>query len=236
MLNWQPKFRSSLVVLPVLVLATSCAGVKNLFSSGTDETVSFVQVDDLLTRVERVHVACELSGQSATESLATLMSMVGPGFRGDPTLAYSDLISSIELSEEQADDLQHNFEPMKKVAKLVFEDWQEDIDEFSSDVMRQHSDERLDAARKRYIAILTSVGPALEEYRTFNQTLRDHALYLGNDFNAGSVATIEKELRSLIQASEQLTASFEVCTEACQDYVRRAALRGQISPRTRGDV
>lgn len=236
MLNWRSIFRSTTLALPALCLLPSCAGLNYIFPSGADKDAGFVQVDDLLARVERVHVSCELAGQNVTESLTTLMQMVGPEFRGDPTLAYEDLMAAIELSEKQAEDLRENFVPMQKSAGQVFENWQMDLDAFTSDVMRQHSEERMGASRARYDAIVDVVAPALERYEAFNGVLRDHALYLGNDFNSESVELIEKQLRILIEESESLTAEFDKCTEACQAYVRKAALRGQVSPRARKSI
>ena len=229
------KLRSSFLLLPLLLLAPSCAGVKNMFGASSDDE-GFVQVDDLLSRVERVHVDCELGGQNVTEATGTLLNLVGPEFRGDPALAYEEFIAAIELSEKQASDLRKHFNPMKTSAERMFAQWEKDLEAFTSEVMRKHSADRMQGMRERYQAVETAVGPTLEQYDAFNQTLRDHALYLGNDFNSESVALIEKELRTLVEQSKQLTASFDKCTEACQDYVRKAALRGQVSPKTKKKV
>lgn len=229
--------RSLSLLLPLTLLAPSCAAVKNIFghSSGSDDA-GFVQVDEVLSRVERVHVDCELAGQHVTESMATLISMVGPEFKGDPALVFEEFLSAIELSEKQASDLRKDFAPMQKSGEIMFKQWQADLDGFSSDVMREHSAKRMTDMRKRYEAVNTSVGPVVEQYEEFNTVLRDHALYLGNDFNSESVALIEKELRSLIATSNQLKTALNTCTEACQEYVRKAALRGQVSSRAKQQV
>ena len=227
--------RSLSLLVPLALIAPSCAGVKNLFGSSNDDA-GFVQVDELLSRVERVHVDCELAGQNVTESMTTLLSMVGPEFQGDPELAFGEFLSAIERSEKQARDLRKDFTPMRKSSERMFEQWQKDLDAFTSDVMREHSSKRMRDMRERYEAVDAAVGPALEQYEAFNQHLQDHALYLGNDFNSESVALIEKELRNLIQEANTLKASLDACTEACQEYVRKAALRGQVSSRAKQQV
>lgn len=228
--------RSLSLLLPLTLLAPSCAGVKNLFGSSNSDDAGFVQVDELLSRVERVHVDCELAGQNVTASMTTLISMVGPEFKGDPALAFGEFLAAIELSEKQAKDLRKDFTPMQKSAERMFLQWQDDLEAFSSDSMREHSAKRMQDMRDRYEAVNTAVGPALEQYEAFNASLRDHALYLGNDFNSESVAVIEKELRTLIQSANQLKKSLDTCTEACQEYVRKAALRGQVSSRAKQQV
>ncbi len=73
-------------------------------------------------------------------------------------------------------------------------------------------------------------------YEEFNRDLRDHSLYLGNDFNAESVALIEPGLRALIASSKSINAQFADSTDACKEYVRKTASRGQVSPRTQRSI
>lgn len=235
MANWRATLRTTVIVAPTLLLGPSCAGVSQLFSSDKADA-GFVEVDDLLGRVERVHVDCELAGQNVAEAMAGLLAMAGPQFRGDPTLAFEDLMAAIELSDRQEELLREDYAPMQESAVAVFERWNADLEAFTSEVMREHSASRMAAARGRYAAIVAAVDPALAAYSAFNAALRDHALYLGNDFNAESLALIEGELRRLISESSELTAAFDECTRACEDYVRKSALRGQVSPRARRDV
>jgi len=233
--NWGSTLRSTVLAASALFFLPACAAVSQLFSSDNDDA-SFVQVDELVGRVERVHIDCELAGQNVSEGLETLMAMVGPQFRGDPTLAYDDLAAAIKLSQKQEQTLREDFGPMQETAGKVFEQWTADLDAFTSDVMRQHSAERMTAARERYDDIVAAVEPALASYAAFNASLADQALYLGHDFNAESVALIESELRALGQTASALTARFDECTKTCQNYVRKSALRGQISPRSRKGV
>lgn len=200
-----------------------------MFPSSADEEASFVQVNDLLSRIELIHVDCELSGQSVDASIEALMTLVGPKFRGDPELGYNDFAMAIEMSEEFATTLRKNYGPMQDSAMMMFDQWNTDLEVFSSQTMREHSETRLEASRERYNAIVSSVDPALEAFDMFNQVMRDHALYLGNDFNADSVAIIEKELRDVQVAARSLTASLEKATVACQEFVRKAALRGPLT-------
>lgn len=207
-----------------------------MFSSDSADDASFVQVDDLLGRVERVHVDCELAGQNVSMAIESLMVLVGPEFRGDPELAFNDFATAIETSEQQALALRKDYEPMLNSADSVFDRWSADLEVFSSEVMREHSQKRMDASRERYDAVVSAVDPTILTYEDFNRTLRDHALYLGNDFSADSITVIEKELRALSERASELTLAFEKATLACQEFVRKGALRGQVTSSTRRDV
>lgn len=227
---------TSVLALPVLVACVSCAAVKGMFPASSDGDAALVQVDDLVGRIERIHVDCELAGQNIAATSESLRTMVGPEFIGEPEFAHADLVAAIELSERQAEDMRSDFKKMESSAKRVFAQWEKNLESFSSDSMREHSAERLQSMRERYDSVLTVVGPAMEGYFTFNASVRDHALYLGTAFNEESVSLVEKELRKLFRTAESLTGDFEQCTDACQSYVRKSALRGQVVPRGRRSV
>lgn len=227
---------ASLLAVPVLIACASCAGVKNLLSTSNSGEATFVQVDDLMSRIERIHVDCELARQNIAASTDALRVMVDPEFRGDPQLAHGDLVAALELSERQAEDLQSDYNRMTASAKRVFAQWEKNLQEFSSDSMREHSAVRMEATRARYETVLATVGPAMELYRGFNATLRDHTLYLGTDFNDESVVLVEREIRVLFREAEALRADFIHCLEACQNYVRKATVRNQTAPAGRSEV
>jgi len=203
---------------------------------GSDGEAGFVQVDELLTRVERVHEACELAGQNIGESTSRLMGLVGPQFQGDPAAAYGELMVSLERCQKQEKALRKDSLQMQTSAKRVFARWEKDLEAFTSDSMRSHSAKRLAGARKRLDTIVQTVGPALERYAAYNETLSDHARYLGNDFSSEAVKLIDKEVRDLAGESARLGKAFERCTAACQNYVRKASPRGQGSPKARRNL
>ena len=62
----------------------------------------------------------------------------------------------------------------------------------------------------------------------FNTGLTDHCLYLGYDFNAESVRTIEAEIAGMRELESALQERFQSAMQAAEVYVRASALRGQI--------
>ncbi len=236
LLNARSFFSARTLLVPVLFLAPSCAAVSNLFSTAPENSAGFVQVDELLNRIEGVHVDCELAGQNVTESMTTLIGMVSPKFQGDPAATYLALIASIDRSDKQAKGLRDHFVPLQRTALAVFDRWQKDVEAIVSDSMRTRSEQRMAEAKERYENVIRTVGPAMVAYEAFNRNLRDHSLYLGNDFNSESVSLIETELRALIASSKAMTVQLAECTEACQQYVQKAASRSQASPRTQKSI
>jgi len=90
-------------------------------------------------------------------------------------------------------------EALQESAEEVFEQWTADLEAFTVASLRQRSRTRLNQTKERYEAVLKAVQDAHEAFEVYNLGLRDHATFLGNDFNAASVAEIRMEVQALTQ-------------------------------------
>ncbi len=213
-----------------LVGMSSLAGCSSLAAVfDRQEESSLNQVDSLLGMVEQVHMECELSRRQSLSALDALHEVVAPKFQGDAIGAHQALLLTLENSMAQAEGLRDTLEPMAEAAGDVVEKWNTDLDAFASERMRAHSQTRLEKTNALYVQVHLTLASASELYDMFNLGLNDHALYLGNDLNATSVAVIEEELLLVTQVAEELDNRLASCMDACQIYVRENALRGQLA-------
>ena len=200
---------------------TGCAAFKEIFKK--DEGGPG-QVSDLVGSIERVYVNSELSKEKAHAAVAALRTLASAEYKGDALSAYAAFIAAIDVSEAQAEELRENVEDMQDAADPVFEQWFDDLKAITNVEMRQRSRNRLLTTRERYDAIVAAVEPALRAYDAVNQSLRDHALFLGNDLNPDSVSEIRGEVRALTGRTEELDREFDACLQAAREYVDSAAL------------
>lgn len=196
------------------------------FSQDTKYGVS--EVDDLLTRVERVQVEAVLSKEKAHAAYDALHAIVASEFEGEPVTAYTALMNAIDQSKKQAAALSGSIEPMKMAATAVFQEWTTNLESFGNTKMRQASQARMEETRARYETILTHAVSARIAYDTFNADLHDNALFLEHDFNASAVSAIATEVDALGDQSHELDRRLDACVNAAKSYVEAAALRGQL--------
>ncbi|MCB9892616.1 MAG: DUF2959 family protein [Planctomycetes bacterium] len=218
----KPRTTISTVFLTTLVSMSSCA------SSGISDGPA--RVDDFVGWVERVYVETELARERMNDAVAQLEALVGSTYAGDPVTAYTSFVEALRLSEAQAERLDEQIEPMKKAAEPVFEQWEESLGQFQSESMRERSGARLQATKDRYTRVLGAVEPARERFAKLNGAMRDHALFLGNDFNAEAVASVHDDARELIALASDLDREFEECLSATRAYVETSALPLQAAP------
>ena len=188
------------------------------------QSVGLQQADSLVGCIEAVHVETDLAQSRMREALDALRVVTTPGLEGDVLSAYTEFVEAIERSEQQAVALRAAVEPMKATAGPFFGQWKEDLDAFTSSAMRQRSQTRLLATRARYDAVVAAVEPSVAGYDTLNLTLRDHALFLGRDLNASSLAEIEADVRVLQREADALDESLDATLVATREYVGSSAL------------
>ena len=207
---------------------TVAAGLSGCKSFSKQQTVSLRQVDELVSKIEHVHLESELSRESAHDSLDSLEHLTSPKFNGDAVAAYEEFVLTIERSEDQAKSLERSIRSMEKSADEVFEQWEEDLEVFTNPRMRRRSAARLEETKKRYAAILEAVEPCKAAHEEFNLGMRDYAFYLSHDFNAGSVSEIEGDLDAVRKMTAELDDNFQATEEAVRRYVKSASLPGQL--------
>ena len=215
-------FAFQLMAAPlVAVCTTSCLGT-------SEEVDTLRGVDDLVGRVELLHFESELSKARAENALDSLEGVVSGGFRGDPVLAFEELVASIDLSEDQADELRDAVQPLHEAAESVFAQWAQDAEVLRIDSLRTRSLARLEDTRMRYHAILLTVEQAVSAYDAFNVGVRDHATYLEHDFNPSSVADLQAEFQTLTKWADELDLRLDACMDAAERYVEASALPGTV--------
>ena len=226
-MNWGSLVRPFAVALPVVTLA-GCS----VFSS---DNSGLSRIDDLVTWIERVHVESEMAKEKSHSAIDALRTIVAGDFGADPLTAHTELMQTIQRSENQSDALRTSITGMRETADAVFAKWSTDLLSFTNAQMRQRSQARLEATRARYRAILAAVEPAQVSYDSFNLAMRDIGLFLGNDFNATSVSAIRDDVRAQTTLVGQLDHRLEACLTAARDYLDETSLPMHASPQPPSD-
>jgi hypothetical protein len=188
------------------------------------------QIDELLDRMERVHVDCELAGKSVAEMLGLLQAMTARDFKGNPAEAYTSFLTALELSEQRAEELDDSIGPMRDAAEPFFARWSASLADYTNPDLRRHSQARLLETRQRYQAIVEAVEPAHATLEAYNRGLRDHALFLGHDYNPSSVTAIQGELRTLAKLAVDVGQQLEASRKAARAYVESSSLPVTVEP------
>ncbi len=210
----------------IALTAALCIGLSGCASN--KKAIGIRKVDDLVGKVERAHLECELVQERVHSALDALAVVVGPVPAEAPAVAFQQLIQAIEIAESQTEKLSETVPPMETAAESVFARWELDLETFASPQMRQRSQSRLDATRDLYREVPRNVEPVASAASLFNTGLRDLSIFLGHDLNAASVESVEAEILTLRRQVVTLDQRVDDCLTAARNYLRSAAPVGQI--------
>lgn len=188
------------------------------------------QVDDLVSRVERVYVAAELAKARAASAFERLQTIVAPDFKGEAVPAYEQLMTALELAETHVEELRASVIHMKEGGEPIFAQWTDDLQSFSDPAMRRRSLTRLVATRERYDAICATAEPALASYTRLLKSVHDHSLFLRHDLNPASLSVIHDDVQSLAKLAADVEQQFDACLQAAQTYMEATSLPASPPP------
>jgi hypothetical protein len=209
---------------PLLSLSLGLGLVGLSACSSTNKNDGLNQVDDLLGCIERVYVESELANARLRDAMQQLVQLTAVDFSADPMAAHLALAEAVESSELQAKELAGSIAPMKVSGEALFARWTKDLEAFRSDSMRARSSERLTETRARYDAIVRSADPVQERIDALNASLSDSVLFLANDMNAASIASLRSDVEDWAADAAEIGEQLEVCLAAAEQYMRSAAL------------
>lgn len=127
--------------------------------------------------------------------------------------AYDRLQSEYDDSQEAADEVSEQIAEVEDVADALFDEWAEEIKQYSDASLRRDSAARREETMGRYKEMLSSMKEAEGSMKPVLDTLRDNTLYLKHNLNAqaigslkGHFASLETDIARLI---EQMNRSIE---------------------------
>ena len=121
----------SLALIAFSFLAAACA-------TGSQQQNAPVQVDVMVTWIERVQVEADRAKLALADSFERLNGLAGGKFGKDSIVeAYARFVQAIDAADQQAKRFQETVMPMQEAARPVFEQWQAELATIGSERMRR---------------------------------------------------------------------------------------------------
>lgn len=181
-----------LYLLPLLFLFGGCSSVQY----SAMEKVGVYKRDILVDRVEDAQEAQQTAKEevrSAYEQFTTLVKVDG----GDLEKTYKRLQNSVDDTRDSVDEVDERIEAIERVAEDLFDEWREELDQYSSASLRRSSEQKLRDTRARYKQMLGSMKHARNRIDPVLNVFEDHVLFLKHNLNARALASLKQEVSSI---------------------------------------
>jgi len=178
-----------IVLLTAVISLTACETVVY----DALEKVGYHKRDILIDRIDAAQ-ASQTEGQeqfkSALEQFKSVINFDG----GDLEVTYDQLNDEYEASVDAADEIHERIDSVKNVADALFDEWQEELEQYSNASLRRDSERQLKDTRRRYSKVLGAMRRAENAIDPVLASLKDNTLYLKHNLNARAIASLKNEL------------------------------------------
>ncbi len=160
------------------------------------EKVGVHKRDIMLDRVEGAQTAQEEAQEqfkSALEQLSSLIEFEG----GDLAEQYEITEEQYEASKAAADQVTGKIESIESVSEALFEEWQTEIEQYSSASLKRQSQSKLNSTQRQYNTLIKSMYKAKSKMDPVLATLKDNTLYLKHNLNARAIGALQGEYKTL---------------------------------------
>ncbi|MFA0319957.1 DUF2959 domain-containing protein [Vibrio sp. 10N.222.55.A3] len=196
--------------LIVIVLSIfTLTGCQSAYYSAMEQ-VGYHKRDIMVDRVEDAKESQQDAQEeftSALEALSSLTNFSG----GDLEDMYNQINDKYQDSEKAAQNVSDRIAAIEDVSDALFEEWQSELDLYTSDSLRRSSEQKLRETKLSYQTMLSAMKRAEKKMDPVLNTLRDNTLYLKHNLNASAVGSLQGEFLSLEKdiayAIEQMNAA-----------------------------
>ena len=212
------KYITQLQRFSVIAITTlAIAGCQSAYYSAM-EKVGVHKRDIMLDRVENAQTAQQDAQQqfkSALDQLSQLINYDG----GDLAAQYELVNEQYEASKSSAEEVESRINAIENVAEALFDEWNDEIQQYSSASLKQQSQQKLKKTQRNYQSLIKSMHRAKDRMAPVLSALKDNSLYLKHNLNAQAIGALQGEYKTIKRDVESLVAEMSKAIEQSQQFI-----------------
>ena len=174
----------------------------------TMEGLGIEKREILVDRVEEARDAQDSASEQFASALDQFRSTVNFD-GGDLEKTFDRLNDEYQDSATEAEKVSDRIDSVESVAKDLFEEWEEELEQYSRAELRRSSSELLRDTRNRYEQLMASMRRAERSMEPVLEAFQDQVLYLKHNLNARAVGALRNELDSIERDTATLIAHMQ---------------------------
>jgi ElaB/YqjD/DUF883 family membrane-anchored ribosome-binding protein len=205
-----------ILAVSAAVLLTGCRST--LYSAY--ESFGVYKRDLLKKRVVAARDESKEAGEQFKDALTRPREMYGSS-GSNLEKAYDKLQSEYDQSVSKADAVKKRVRDMETVARDLFDEWEKEIKQITSESMRATSRDQLRQTRDRYEDMHAALKRAERSMEPVLVKFRDHVLSLKHSLNAQAIASLKGEAVSIEQDIGRLIADMNASIKQADEFIRQ---------------
>jgi Skp family chaperone for outer membrane proteins len=200
------------------ILLTLSAGCSSVYYSAL-EKVGYAKREVLVDRVADTQKA-QTAAKEQFESALQHFLAVTKADVGDLQRKYDEMNREFTRSESRAKEVRDRIASVEDVATALFNEWKQELKQYSNASLRAESERQLEATRRRYDDLVRLMRRAADRMEPVLATFRDQVLFLKHNLNARAIASLDTTNRELQGDISRLIADMEASIRECQTFIQ----------------
>ncbi|WP_044835808.1 DUF2959 domain-containing protein [Thalassomonas actiniarum] len=201
----------------LLILFACLSGCSSAYYSAM-EKVGIHKRDIMVDRVEEAKDSQQEAQQqfaSALEQLSALIAFDG----GDLQTQYELTNEQYENSKNAAEEVGARIAAVENVADALFDEWHEELSQYSSAKLRRQSEQKYKETQRRYNSLIKAMHKAEDRMQPVLVALKDNTLYLKHNLNAKAIGALQGEYQSIKEDVEVLIKEMNQAIQQSQQFI-----------------
>jgi hypothetical protein len=211
--------RSIAALFVIVVFSMLSTGCSKVYYS-TWEKLGWEKRDILVDRVEDARDEQQEAKEQFQTTLERFQAVTNYS-GGDLEAKYKKLNSEFENSVESADAVRERIASVEKVAKDLFAEWKEEINQYSSAELKRASQEQLDQTKERYAELIGVMKAAEKKMDPVLAAFKDQVLFLKHNLNAQAIASLQTTAKGIEQDVAKLIADMEASIAEANEFINQ---------------
>lgn len=208
------KFKS-LFLTVVFLLLSACS---SMYYSSL-EKIGIPKRDVMVHRVEKARDTQQETKEqfkSALQQFTALTNFSG----GDLETVYNKLNDEYLASVDKAEEVNKRINDIEDVSEALFDEWEDELDQYSSASLKRSSQRKLDTTRQHYQQLITAMKRAESKIEPVLTVFKDQVLYLKHNLNAQAIASLKSELSTVKSDVSMLIIAMEKSINEADAFIR----------------
>ena len=201
----------------LLLSVNVLSGCENTYYAAM-EKVGLHKRDILIDRVESASTSQQEAQQEFKDALTHLSSLINFD-GGDLAQQYELSQSHYDASQSAATDVSNKIASIESVAEALFDEWQSEIDLYSSNSLKAQSQAKLRTTQRNYQNLLKSMRKAEDRMAPVLSSLQDNVLFLKHNLNAKAIGALQGEYLTIKRDVQRLIDDMNSAIEQSNSFV-----------------
>ena len=202
----------------LLIIMAFTAGCSSMYYSAMD-SVGIQLRDIMVHRVEKARDSQQEAKEQFKSALEQFTAVTN--FKGsDLQDIYNELNDEYEDSVAQAKDVRSRIDEIEDVSEALFEEWEDEIEQYSSASLKRNSQQQLRKTKSHYQQLIAAMNKAESKIRPILAVFKDQVLYLKHNLNAQAISALKGELTTIESNVSVLIAAMERSINEADQFIQ----------------